>query len=92
MAVLCLIPRALTCHCSSSEEESSQHQTSEDGIFYCSLCEVEVFKYIKHCRVCDKCVDRFDHCKWLNNCVGKKNYTKFFTLMVSALLLVWSNL
>ncbi|KAJ0753499.1 putative protein S-acyltransferase [Helianthus annuus] len=93
MVVLCLIPRALTCHCSSSEEESSQHQTSEDGIFYCSLCEVEVFKYSKHCRVCDKCVDRFDHhCKWLNNCVGKKNYKKFFTLMVSALLLVWSNL
>ncbi|MFS7965896.1 putative protein S-acyltransferase [Helianthus anomalus] len=64
MVVLCLIPRALTCHCSSSEEESSQQQTSENGIFYCSLCEVEVFKYSKHCRVCDKCVDRFDHhCK-----------------------------
>lgn len=26
--------------------------------------------------------------QWLNNCVGKKNYRKFFTLMVSALLLV----
>ncbi|XP_035833270.1 probable protein S-acyltransferase 22 isoform X5 [Helianthus annuus] len=61
MVVLCLIPRALTYHCSSLEEESSQHQTSEDGMFYCSLCEVEVFKYSKHCRVCDKCVDRFDH-------------------------------
>ncbi|MFS7964175.1 putative protein S-acyltransferase [Helianthus anomalus] len=126
MVVLCLIPRALTCHCLSSEEESSQHQTSEDGIFFCSMCEVEVrltfevklsfsdfkldvmswkfeincistnkfaFKYSKHCRVCDKRVDRFDHhCRWLNNCVGKKNYKKFFTLMVSALLLAWSNL
>ncbi|KAJ0525192.1 putative protein S-acyltransferase [Helianthus annuus] len=94
MVVLCLIPRALTYHCSSLEEESSQHQTSEDGMFYCSLCEVEVFKYSKHCRVCDKCVDRFDHhCRWLNNCVGKKIYKKFFTLMVSALLVLilqWS--
>ncbi|KAD2804119.1 hypothetical protein R6Q59_030371 [Mikania micrantha] len=89
-----LIPCALMCHCLSSNDESSEHQTSEDGMFYCSLCEVEVFKYSKHCRVCDKCVDRFDHhCRWLNNCVGKKNYRKFFILMISALLLLvlqWS--
>ncbi|KAJ6910301.1 protein S-acyltransferase 22 [Populus alba x Populus x berolinensis] len=82
-------PCAFICnHCSSSDE-SSELQMSEDGMFYCSLCEVEVFKYSKHCRVCDKCVDRFDHhCRWLNNCIGKKNYRQFFTLMVSALLLV----
>ncbi|RYR35351.1 hypothetical protein Ahy_A10g050521 [Arachis hypogaea] len=48
-------PCAYVCGCSSDQ------QASEDGIFYCSLCEVEVFKYSKHCRVCDKCVDRFDH-------------------------------
>ncbi|KAL6192810.1 hypothetical protein ACLB2K_033896 [Fragaria x ananassa] len=74
--------------------ESSLHQTSEEGMFYCSLCEVEVFKYSKHCRVCDKCVDSFDHhCRWLNNCIGKKNYRQFFTLMVTSLLLLilqWS--
>ncbi|EPS58309.1 hypothetical protein M569_16505, partial [Genlisea aurea] len=55
---------------------------------------LQVLKYSKHCRVCDKCVDRFDHhCRWLNNCIGRKNYRKFFALMVSALLLLilqWS--
>ncbi|KAK6157798.1 hypothetical protein DH2020_012046 [Rehmannia glutinosa] len=90
MAMLALLPCAYICN---SHEESS-YQQSEDGMFYCSLCEVEVFKYSKHCRVCDKCVDRFDHhCRWLNNCIGKRNYRKFFTLMVSALLLLilqWS--
>ncbi|XP_076890386.1 putative protein S-acyltransferase 22 [Bidens hawaiensis] len=94
MAVLGLIPCAITCHCPRTGNESDEHHTSEDGMFYCSLCEVEVSKYSKHCRVCDKCVDRFDHhCRWLNNCIGKRNYKKFFTLMVSALLLLilqWS--
>ncbi|KAF7828014.1 putative protein S-acyltransferase 22 [Senna tora] len=82
-------PCAFICGCRSSSEESFDQQRSEDGMFYCSLCEVEVFKYSKHCRVCDKCVDRFDHhCRWLNNCVGKRNYRQFFTLMVAALLLL----
>ncbi|XP_075479656.1 putative protein S-acyltransferase 22 [Primulina tabacum] len=84
-ALLALSPCAYVCN---SHEESSEQQMREDGMFYCSLCEVEVYKYSKHCRVCDKCVDRFDHhCRWLNNCIGKRNYRKFFTLMCSALLL-----
>ncbi|KAF6151280.1 hypothetical protein GIB67_020602 [Kingdonia uniflora] len=80
---------ALVCNCTDKNEESREQQMGEDGMFYCNLCEVEVFKYSKHCRVCDKCVDHFDHhCRWLNNCIGKKNYRQFFTLMVSALLLL----
>ncbi|XP_068656132.1 probable protein S-acyltransferase 22 [Aristolochia californica] len=78
-----------TCGRQHMNEQSSEQQTSEDGMFYCSLCEVEVFKYSKHCRVCDKCVDSFDHhCRWLNNCIGRKNYRRFFSLMVFSLLLL----
>ncbi|GAU46017.1 hypothetical protein TSUD_95920 [Trifolium subterraneum] len=81
-------PCAYVCRCFGSSDESSDKQTSEDGMFYCSLCEVEVFKYSKHCRVCDKCVNHFDHhCRWLNNCIGKKNYRQFFSLMIAAILL-----
>lgn len=87
-------PCTFVCSCISPSEESSERHTGEDGMFYCSLCEVEVYKYSKHCRVCDKCVDHFDHhCRWLNNCIGKRNYRQFFTLMIVALLLLilqWS--
>lgn len=42
--MLLLSPCAYICNCSGSSEESSLHQTSEEGMFYCSLCEVEVCK------------------------------------------------
>ena len=46
-------------------------------------------KQSKHCRSCDRCVDGFDHhCKWLNNCVGKKNYWSFFSLVTSTCAMI----
>lgn len=37
-----LAPCAYVCSCCMSSEEHSEQQMSEDGMFYCSLCEVEV--------------------------------------------------
>lgn len=32
---------------------------------FCFLCQLHVNKGSRHCRYCDKCVDKFDHhCKW----------------------------
>ncbi|CAN6225945.1 unnamed protein product [Urochloa humidicola] len=87
--LLILYPLSFVFSCCQSHESSSEQQASEEGMFFCSLCEVQVLKYSKHCRVCDKCVDGFDHhCRWLNNCIGKRNYRRFFVLMSTALVLL----
>ncbi|XP_062210304.1 probable protein S-acyltransferase 22 isoform X1 [Phragmites australis] len=90
--ILCLICFPLSClckRCLHSDDQTSEQNISEEGMFFCSLCEAEVLKNSKHCRVCDKCVDGFDHhCRWLNNCIGKRNYKGFFVLMASAVALL----
>ena len=53
----------------------------------CYYCRAHVKKHSKHCSVCDKCIYDFDHhCRWLNTCVGGRNYRKFFAFMTCALL------
>lgn len=67
-----------------------------EQLLYCSICEAKISKNSKHCRACDKfsqvdslCVYEFDHhCRWLNNCVGRRNYRTVVSLMVACLLLV----
>ena len=37
----------------------------------CPTCEVVCSPETRHCFICDKCVEGFDHhCQWVNNCIG----------------------
>ena len=50
----------------------------------CPECETIRTPRSRHCNLCNRCVDRFDHhCPWINNCVGKNNYLYFFLFVVN---------
>ncbi len=54
----------------------------------CTTCKLSRPARSKHCRVCGRCVARFDHhCVWMNNCIGEGNYRWFLLYLIHHSLL-----
>ena len=57
---------------------------------YCPKCYIQKSSNIKHCFICDHCVEDFNHhCFWINKCIGKNN--KFLYLLFILFSLFYSN-
>mmetsp|Transcript_29510 Transcript_29510/g.44863 ORF Transcript_29510/g.44863 Transcript_29510/m.44863 type:complete len:83 (+) Transcript_29510:1305-1553(+) len=53
-----------------------------DPVQLCPDCEIIRTPRSRHCGVCDRCVERFDHhCPWVNTCVGYKNHNVFLLFL-----------
>mmetsp|Transcript_16093 Transcript_16093/g.11608 ORF Transcript_16093/g.11608 Transcript_16093/m.11608 type:complete len:237 (+) Transcript_16093:1048-1758(+) len=55
-----------------------------DPNMLCPTCEVICTVDSRHCYICNRCVERFDHhCQWINNCVGVNNHGFFFFFILT---------
>ncbi|KAL7668803.1 hypothetical protein ACOME3_009489 [Neoechinorhynchus agilis] len=52
---------------------------------FCRTCKMFRTPRASHCRLCDNCVEKFDHhCPWVGNCIGRRNH-KFYLLFLLSL-------
>ena len=57
--------------------------------YICPTCEILRPVESRHCYICNKCVDRFDHhCQWVNQCIGMGNHNVFYLFLIS----IWTYL
>jgi len=50
----------------------------------CPYCEIVKSRTARHCVICQRCVERYDHhCPWINNCIGIENHNVFLCLLFS---------
>lgn len=55
----------------------------------CPDCRVLRTPRSKHCAICNRCVERFDHhCPWINSCVGIKNHNSFLVFIISLIVVL----
>ena len=55
----------------------------------CPECQVIRTERSRHCNICNRCVERFDHhCPWINNCVGIRNHGYFYLYIVITIIYI----
>ena len=51
---------------------------------FCRTCLIYRPLGCSHCKVCNLCIERYDHhCPWVGNCIGRNNYKYFYFYIMS---------
>ena len=62
--------------------EALVEQSKFDGMNFCISCENRKPLRSKHCKICQRCIGKFDHhCPWVWNCVGVGNHRQFLVFV-----------
>ena len=76
----------------SKKEVKSLSTLYKNNENICVKCRIPITSSIKHCFICNRCINNWDHhCYWLNSCINDINYGKFKLFLFSALLFLISN-
>lgn len=53
-------------------------------IKFCHTCLIYRPLGCSHCKICNLCIERYDHhCPWVGNCIGRNNYKRFYFYIMS---------
>ena len=64
---------------------------THDASCLCPDCRCIRTPRSRHCHLCNRCVDTFDHhCPWINNCVGSGNHVAFCCFLTLQILFIGS--
>ena len=78
-----LSPNELKNYNTFSEKRLSYVQGRRFKVRFCSTCHIFRAPGVSHCKICNICIEKFDHhCPWVGNCIGKNNYKVFFAFLV----------
>lgn len=51
---------------------------------FCHTCLIYRPLGCSHCKICNVCVERYDHhCPWVGNCIGGNNYKYFYFFVIA---------
>ena len=60
-----------------------------DSTQLCPECETIRTSRSRHCTICGRCIERYDHhCPWVNNCIGVGNHNVFYLYIVTQFMVL----